>query len=666
MKPALAAALALALLAGGAGRSVAASPAGAAGYRILLVSDRDGVRRVYSMRPDGSRLTPLLPRGRAPAPAGLSRDGSTIGYIDRDARHPTGFYVSRADGTGLHRVVGGSAGGVLSADGRLLAFSTKRPGIWIVGTNGRGLRRLTRRLDDPAGWSPDGRALAFVHYVGDYAGVLVVRPLHGTGHVLTWGEFDGIAWAPDGRWIAYADDAGSLRTSLWVVRPNGRSRHRIARDIGSFSWSPDGKSLAYTNASDVVVVGLDGRGRRLGLSDHDVSSVTWLPDGRLALTTRYPEQISIVDRNGHGLRRLTRAGSNAVLGWTRLVPVLPPARPVAPTERVVGPRRLDVRAKIGAIAADGARIALITGPTPTDCDHVAVWTPSERSVRRPVPAPCGQPHEYVDSLGPVALAGTRLAWGSEGCCGNNDYTNVVTTTLAHPDAPWPYAAEAAVSRGSSGGTLADGPVGHGSLMVFAIQWFCDSYASPGEEDACPPGFTGPGAVDTTVWRLGGGGRCPGEGRPVGGCSLMAKIDGTATVLAVDSGRIVVGTSTGVEVLTAGGGVLRTFPATPKAAALSGARLAVETDEGIDVYDMASGRRTARFPDATDLQDLEGDILVTAPSEGIMLRRLGTGRSTTIAGGTGVSAQLERPGLFVAGQHWITFTPMREIRRQLGA
>ena len=146
---------------------------------------------------------------------------------------------------------------------------------------------------------------------------------------------------------------------------------------------------------------------------------------------------------------------------------------------------------------------------------------------------------------------------------------------------------------------------------------------------------------------------------------MAKVEGAATVLAVDSSRIVVGTATGVEVLTAGGRIVRSFPMMPKAAALSGGRLAVETDDAIDVYDAASGRRTAHFRDATDLQDLEGDILVVAPAAGVVLRRLGTGRAITVAAGTGVSAQLERPGLFVAGEHWITFTPMRELRRRLG-
>jgi hypothetical protein len=200
-------------------------------------------------------------------------------------------------------------------------------------------------------------------------------------------------------------------------------------------------------------------------------------------------------------------------------------------------------------------------------------------------------------------------------------------------------------------------------MTFAVQDFCDESAAPGEGD-CPPVGTGP--TDTTVWRLGGGGRCPSEDRPVGGCSVVAKIGGEAHVLAVDAGRIVVGTTNGLQVLTVDGRIVRSFAVTAKAAALSGSRLAVETDDAIDVYDVVSGRRTAHFRDATDLQDLEGDILVAAPSAGVILRRLGTGRAITLAAGTGASARLERPGLFVAGDHRITFTRMRVIRRRLGA
>jgi hypothetical protein len=654
MKHVFAAVLAAVALGGLSASAGGTTQRAAAGYRILLVSDRDGVKRAYSMQPDGSRLTPLLPRGSTLVPAGLSADGSTIGYRDRRTRHPNGFYVSRADGSGLHRVLRGPAGSpLLSPDGKLLAAG-ERSGIWIVGTNGRGRRRLTQRgVDAPAAWSPDGKALAFVRSIGDVAGVLVVRPLHGESREVAWAEFEGVEWSPDGRWIAYADDA-----TLWLVRPNGRGRHRIARAVGSFSWSPDGKSLAYTTGEDAVVVGVDGRGSRLGLAGQGVSSVTWLPDGRLALTTHYPAQVEIVRRNGHGLRRLTSWGSNAVVGWTRLAPVLSPARPVPPTERVVGPRRLDVRAEIGAIAADGARIAFITGATRTDCDHIAIWTPSSRSVARPLGAPCDQPREYRDSLGAIALAGTHMAWRSEECCGNSHHTHVSAARLPYPRSGGSELADAAFGPGGEG-DLADGPVGHGNLMTFAVEDFICAEPAPGVED-CPPGPT-----DTTVWRLGGGGRCPSDGRPVG-CSVVAKIDGEAHVLDVDAGRIVVGTPTGVEVLTVDGHVVRALPLGPDAAALSGNRLAIETIAGVDVYDVRTGRRTARFSGLSDLQGLEGDVLVAAPAEGVILRRLDTGRSITIAAGSDDRARLERPGLFLVGPHRITFTPMREIRRRLGS
>ena len=78
----------------------------AAGLWILLGSNRDGEVRAYGIRPDGSRLTPLLPPGRTLTPTDVSVDGRTTAY---DVRRGT-IYVSRADGTGLHRLVRGGYG----------------------------------------------------------------------------------------------------------------------------------------------------------------------------------------------------------------------------------------------------------------------------------------------------------------------------------------------------------------------------------------------------------------------------------------------------------------------------------------------------------------------------------------------------------------------------
>jgi hypothetical protein len=68
--------------------------------------------------------------------------------------------------------------------------------------------------------------------------------------------------------------------------------------------------------------------------------------------------------------------------------------------------------------------------------------------------------------------------------------------------------------------------------------------------------------------------------------------------------------------------------------------------------------------AVRLEDLDGDILVTASGGAVTLRGLGDGSTTRIGAGRTGLAQLERPGLFVASARRVTFIPMREVLRRL--
>jgi dipeptidyl aminopeptidase/acylaminoacyl peptidase len=598
--------------------------------------------RGYSIRPDGSRLTPLLPRSRSEVAVTVSGDGRIVAYPGRGGA----IYVSSASGAGLRRVVPDAAvGAALSRDGKLLAFGTGST-ISIVGTDGRGRRRVTSGDDWFPDWSPDGRALAFVHDLGDDREALAVQPLQGARRLLAQAEWvDTPKWSPDGRWIAYlAED------SLYVVRPDGSDPRLLAPafEVDDLSWSPDGRRVALANNGDVLVVDLDGRQRRLHLPRLYVGAVAWAPDGaRLALTGGTTSQIWIVRTDGRGLRRVTSSGRNGFVGWTRLAPILPPARPIPRAERIVGRRTLVLRTAVTSIAAAGGRVAFITGPTATDCDHVAVWTPAKKTVWRSRPAPCG-PREYTDPVSDVALTRERVAWRSEDCCGNYKGTFLITQSLlAGPDAPADYVADATVGREGGAGSLVGSAVGHESTLAFTVL-----------------SSTSRGALSTTVWRLGGGGSCPtiySAARPK--CTEILKADGEVSLLAVDARRIVVGTASGLHVLTTTGDPVRTLLVDAGAIALSGDRLAVETLEAIEVYDLRSGRRTRRFPTLSGLQDLEGDLLVAATSGGVpVVRSLRTGRQITFPeAGT---ALLERPGLFLTGSGRITFTPMRELRRRL--
>lgn len=326
-------------------------------------------------------------------------------------------------------------------------------------------------------------------------------------------------------------------------------------------------------------------------------------------------------------------------------------------------RKVATRGPVMALAADGDRAALVIGDRrgrPAlrygGCAGVVVWEPMPRRVVR-LQRPCRpEAQECREGTPAVALAGTRAAWLRTAGC-NALLTRLHTATLARPT---PVEIVTAGAIGDAGyGTYVRRPVGDSTLIVFTIENRCDAY-NPGP-DQCPPGRKHGHIVGATLFRVGGHGPCAGIPRA---CSRIAKADGELSTLAVDAGRIAVRTEHGLSLLTSGGDVLREFGLTARQTALSGNRLAVLTAAALEVYDTDSGRLAARFPATRGLrlEDLQGDILVTASGRTVTLRRLGDGRTRTILAGGIAHAQLEPPGLFVSGARRVTFTPMRDVLR----
>jgi hypothetical protein len=217
-----------------------------------------------------------------------------------------------------------------------------------------------------------------------------------------------------------------------------------------------------------------------------------------------------------------------------------------------------------------------------------------------------------------------------------------------------------------------GPVGDGRLLAFTLEVRCGDPDSGGDPP-CPPGREAGDVVAATVWRSARRGRCPDvTDYSPGHCARVAKAKGELTVLAVDAGRIAARTDHGVRLLTGGGGRLRDFPAADaRAAALSGSRLAVRVPGAVEIYDTGSGRLLRSFPVGGSarldrLEDLDHGILVTAMGRTVTLRRLRDGRTARIHTHGSAHAQLERAGLFVAGGHRVSFIPMHDVLRLLGA
>jgi Tol biopolymer transport system component len=664
--------------------ATAAAPSGT----IVFASDRSGNYQIYSVHADGSRL------------GQLTRNHAS----DKAPR--------------------------FSPDGRRIVFTRSTnccgPGLWVMKANGSRQRRLAAYGSNPA-WSPDSRRIAYVG-LGKGAGnsePLVIADIDSRRRFVVRGTTSNPVWSLDGRWIAFARqigdrydlmlvgrDGGRPRTlrrnggaplgwtrhgevvtttsrGIYLVRPEGRTARRLpaVRNAYAFALSPDGRRLAWvaSNGRRLLIRALAG-GRTRNITPRGteyLDSPAWSANGRSVAVQSLPaggvyDDILVVATNGTSSRRITQrvpypyGRESQQPNWrprgaTRARLGRPPVAPL-PSENVS-------RSGFGAVgggtitslAADGDRVAMVIDLP--GCASVEVWDAQRARVFR-LKQPCGPHNEgsggSQEGTYGVALAGMRAAW-IHTAGGNTLETYMDTATLARRS-PVSLASGAADLGGA--GTFAGAAFGDGALLAFTLDKRCDSDGDVNgrPEDQCPPGKKTGDVVAASVWRVGGQGRCPQQ-TPVGGCTRVAEaVAGDLTVLAVDAGRIATRTDTGVRLLTEQGAVLRDFGVKARAAALSGNRLAVRTATAVEIYDTGSGELLARMPVAggVTLDDLEGDLLVTGSRDTVTVRRLADGRTTTFRPGGTARAQLEQPGLFVAGTRRVTFTPMSELLRRLGA
>jgi WD40-like Beta Propeller Repeat len=625
-------------LAGTALPAPSAETAGATRPRILFGS----CGGAFTMRADGSGLTPVVPRARHLSPLALSRDGRTVAYVPENTSG--NIYVSRASGAVLRPLVRFWEGPLaLSRNGRLLALPARKGGVWIVRTTGGGLRRVTSaRYDAPLDWSPNGNAL-LVSRDTRRSSNIILQPLHGRSFMVARGG-DEAGWSPDGRWIAYTDNG------LWLVKPDGGQRHRVAAGVSYFAWAPDGKRLAIAGYSArhgyrLGFARVDGRGAKwLRLSVlPGLAAPSWSPDGRRIVFPASPRgassdstQLWVIDADGRRLRQLTGGCGGEVEGWTRMAPIL---RPDPPQERVLGPATIATRDLVQDLAADGSHVAFDVQSSPSTCGHIDVWTPGTSTIAR---LGCGGGYG-------LALSGTRAVWTTIEGCGNSCDVSLSTASVASPT-------PVKICKFCGNFSVDEGPRwdfhahGDGDLIVF--------------DDT---------AVETPrLVRIGGGTEhCQeGESGSPAICTTLRRGDLAAPVDSVSGGLIAVRKTDEVAILDAQGALVREFPFLPDevtAARLDAGHLVVARTSFIDVYNVATGTRigSQARPAGFKLSDVDGGIALLRKGETIMLLRLDDGRSRTFTPGHGPRlADLEPSGLYysyrVGVEGRIVFVPRAEL------
>jgi len=247
------------------------------GEWVVFTSERHGSADIFRVKTTGMGLERLTDDAAYDDQAALSPDGRSMAFVSTRGDGTTDIYVLDLASKSIRNLTsspGGDFRPAWSPDGRLIAFSSDRgtrvqmsrgrweqlhaTSIYIVGTDGQGLRKLTTAEGQAVGspkWSHDGRHVVF--YELAVANTFDVRQLQdqattesrivsievATGTRREHASGRGLKVAPQMLGVdrvAYLVKAGPSATIAFSTGEKGATG-----DIGSPSWTPDGSRVVY-------------------------------------------------------------------------------------------------------------------------------------------------------------------------------------------------------------------------------------------------------------------------------------------------------------------------------------------------------------------------------------------------------------------------------------
>ena len=220
--------------------------------------------------------------------------------------------------------------------------------IYIMDANGTNVRRLTvdNKTDQygELSWSPDGQKLVFgmssqTRYGGFFPDGIQLMTLSDANFTTLTNPSDTVqdpsGWSPDGKHIMYFV-MGSMLGNVYVMNADGTNQVPLSNStlgiVLNASWSPDGERVVFSTVKFQVqdnnrkyyiyIVNADGTNLVVPSKDSSPydTSPSWSPDGRYIVFASKRDggksHLYIMNADGSNQRRLTNGpGEEAAPIW---------------------------------------------------------------------------------------------------------------------------------------------------------------------------------------------------------------------------------------------------------------------------------------------------------------------------------------------------------------